>query len=139
MVAAQGDHAHNDAMTPQFTPADANRTLPLVKRIVDDILSKGRELQRIAPDQNKQEVGDRMWTLDHELRAHLVELQDIGCSFKDFGFQMGLVDFPSEIDGEKVLLCWRSDEPAVTHYHGYEDGYAGRRVIPATLLEGVDV
>ena len=124
-------------MPPQFSPADANRTLPLVRRIVADILSKGRELQRIAPDQKKQAVGDRMWTLEHELRDHLVELQGIGCSFK--GFQMGLVDFPSEIDGEKVLLCWRSDEPAVTYYHGYADGYAGRREIPAMLLEGVDV
>ena len=35
-----------------------------------------------------------------------------------------------------MLLCWRSDEPSVAHFHGYEDGYAGRRPIPAALLGG---
>ena len=123
-------------MPSVFSPADANRTLPLVKRIVSDILSKGRELQRLHPDQARQEVGDRMWKLEHELRDHIEELGSIGCSYKDFGFKLGLVDFPGEIDGESVLLCWRSDEETVAHYHGYADGYAGRRPIPSELLEG---
>jgi hypothetical protein len=123
-------------MPQSFTPAEANRTLPLVKRIVSDILSKGRELQQLAPDQHKQEVGDRLWELQNQLRDHMQELADIGCSYKDFGFKLGLVDFPGEIDHEPALLCWRSDEEAVTHYHGYTDGYAGRREIPVELLEG---
>jgi hypothetical protein len=42
---------------------------------------------------------------------------------------MGLVDFPAMIDGEEVLLCWRSDEPEVLYYHGLEDGFAGRKKI----------
>lgn len=117
-----------------FTPAEANRTLPLVARIVNDILAKGRELKRLAPEQSRQEVGDRMWSLEQELRDHLQELERIGCSYKDFGFEKGLVDFPARIEGENVLLCWRSDEEAVTHYHRYEDGYAGRREIPPELL-----
>ena len=123
-------------MPSVFTPAEANRTLPLVKRIVSDILTKGRELQRLEPDQAREDVGDRIWQLQHELRDHVQELASIGCSYKDFGFKLGLVDFPAEIDDEPVLLCWRSDEEAVTHYHGYADGYAGRRLIPVELLEG---
>jgi len=123
-------------MSRLFTPAEANGTLPLVKRIVADILSKGRELQRLEPEQAKQDVADRVWELQHQLRDHMDELTRVGCSYKDFGFQLGLVDFPGQIDGEDVLLCWRSDEPAVTHYHGHADGYAGRREIPVELLEG---
>lgn len=118
-----------------FTPAEANRTLPLVKRIVSDILSKGQEIQRLAPDQGKEAVGDRIWALEHELRDHMLELEKVGCSYKDWDFSKGLVDFPSQIEGEDVLLCWRSDEESVTHYHGYTDGYAGRRDIPAELLK----
>jgi hypothetical protein len=41
----------------------------------------------------------------------------------------GLLDFPSQREGEDVLLCWRVGEPAVEWYHGLEDGYAGRRRI----------
>ena len=42
-----------------FTPAQANRTLPLVRRIVDDILLRGRELRRIAPRHAEHGVRER--------------------------------------------------------------------------------
>lgn len=66
------------------------------------------------------------------LRAALGTLLDdihgLGVRVKDAA--VGLVDFPAVLDGQDVLLCWRLGEPAVTFYHGYEDGYAGRRPIP---------
>jgi hypothetical protein len=52
---------------------------------------------------------------------------------------MGLVDFPAEIEDAPVLLCWRSDEPSVRFFHAPDAGYAGRRPIPARLLEGKTV
>jgi hypothetical protein len=64
----------------------------------------------------------------------MAELTEIGCSYKDWGFEMGLVDFPGFIDGQPVCLCWRSDEPTVEWYHAPEAGYAGRQPIPAELL-----
>ena len=66
---------------------------------------------------------------------HLEELESIGCSYKDWGFEVGLIDFPAIIEAEPVLLCWRSDEETVAWYHDYESGFAGRRPIPAHLLE----
>jgi hypothetical protein len=39
----------------------------------------------------------------------------------------GLVDFPAVIDGREVYLCWLLDEPAVTHWHAIESGFAGRK------------
>jgi hypothetical protein len=39
----------------------------------------------------------------------------------------GLVDFPALLDGQEVLLCWRQGEERIAHYHGSEDGFAGRR------------
>jgi hypothetical protein len=41
--------------------------------------------------------------------------------------ERGLVDFPALIDGREVYLCWLLDEPQVTHWHGIESGFAGRR------------
>jgi hypothetical protein len=43
----------------------------------------------------------------------------------------GLVDFPAVIDGREVYLCWLLDEPAVTHWHAIESGFAGRRPLDA--------
>ncbi len=125
-----------------FTPVHANRTLPLVRRIVEDILRAGRELRTVLESNEVSDVdtdgGVRATELREEIRKLIAELEGIGCFYKDWGFDKGLVDFPSKIEGRRVLLCWRSDESSVAFYHGYEDGYAGRRPIPAALLGGND-
>jgi len=128
--------------TRRFTPAQANRTLPLVKRIVADVLACGQELQRIAGEpgaRGDEIVAAQFRDLQHRLRDLLAELESVGCSFRDWGFDKGLVDFPARIDGHDVLLCWRSDEERVEWYHLPDAGYAGRTPIPDELLEdGVD-
>ena len=120
-----------------FTPGEANRMLPLVRRIVEDVLAEGQKLRAIGrePDPTPEQVSAYEQSTD-ELKALFAELESLGCSYKDWNFQVGLVDFPAQIDGHGVLLCWRSDEPEVRHYHSLEDGYAGRREIPAELLAG---
>ncbi len=75
----------------------------------------------------------RAGVLQAELAELFAELERIGCSYKDWGFDLGLVDFPAVIEGHEVLLCWRSDEPRVGWYHAPEAGFAGRCAIPARL------
>jgi hypothetical protein len=41
----------------------------------------------------------------------------------------GLVDFPGMRDGEEVELCWRLGEPAVSNWHRYGEGFAGRMAL----------
>lgn len=114
-----------------FTPAEANQTLPLVRRIVTDILAAGQAMKALHRQHGSAvatnaEFQQRLADMEELVR----ELEAIGCTFRDWNFELGLVDFPAVIDGEEVLLCWRSDEPAVTHYHGVNAGYAGRRPLP---------
>ncbi len=118
-----------------FTPAEAQRTLPLVKRIVEDILNVGYDLRTLmtmlgedAPDH--PQIQDMM----ENLRDYFLELEQLGCFYKDWNFSVGLVDFPAVINGKEVFLCWRSDEENIRYYHGIEAGYAGRQLIPADLL-----
>ena len=120
--------------TQLFTPDEARRTLPLVRRIVADLLRKGRELQALSKDDESDDSHRRVRELESELAEHLRELEAIGCEYKDWSFEHGLVDFPGELDGEPVLWCWRTDEDDITWYHGLEDGFAGRTPIPAELL-----
>ncbi len=119
-----------------FTPGEANKTLPLVRKIVADILEKGKEMRESAKGKNPQEAGDHGASIDVEIQALMKELEQVGCFYKDWNFDSGLVDFPGEIDGKKVFLCWKSDEESVSWYHPIEGGFAKRAPIPPELLSG---
>ena len=119
----------------RFTPAEADRTLPLVRRIVADLLDRGRQLRNLATEEEDPATLDQMSELQEEIQEFIDELEALGCYYKDWGFEMGLVDFPATIDGRDVFLCWRSDEPELTWYHPIEEGFQGRRPIPTELLE----
>ena len=116
-----------------FTPQEANERLPLIKQIVFDILKRGKTLQAMATE-FEGDLPKRGLKLQDELESLMRELENLGCYFKDWNFEIGLVDFPSEINGEVVFLCWRSDEPNVSWYHSIHTGYAGRSPIPEHLL-----
>ncbi|MCX6169340.1 MAG: DUF2203 domain-containing protein [Ignavibacteriales bacterium] len=114
-----------------FSPNEAQKTLPLVKQIVRDILNNAYQIKTIADSLNgKIDDNSEIQQLIGQIDSYIRELNEIGCTFKDWNFQIGLVDFPSVIDGEDVLLCWRSDEDAVRFYHSLDDGFAGRKPIP---------
>jgi hypothetical protein len=118
-----------------FTPREADQTLPLVKRIVDDILAVGVKIRErslvvgMHPEEDPEIIG-----FIEVLEGFLDELEALGCSYRDWNFETGLVDFPAVIDGQEVLLCWRSDEPGLLFYHDADAGFAGRRPIPKELL-----
>ena len=119
-----------------FTPAEANRTLPLVKRIVEDILETGSQIRNLTANPSKVCAKNEfeMRKLVSELESLMRELDQLGCQYKDWNFKVGLVDFPAIIDDQEVLLCWRSDEPEIMHYHGLNEGYVGRKALPGALV-----
>ena len=118
---------------------EANRTLPLVRRIVRDLRDEHRELQ--TPLQRYQDMtagGDDSSPAARALRqeldrrtrrlnGYLDELLELGCQFK--GFDHGLVDYYSLYQGRPVLLCWKLGEPEIAFWHEIDAGYAGRQAI----------
>lgn len=129
-----------------FTVEEANRTLPLVRRIVQDVVDQHRvwrervlELDLIAsaprtgePQQRIEQLEREAQALARELDGYQRELEQLGIQLKDR--RLGLVDFPSERDGRAVLLCWRLDEPEVRFWHEMDAGYAGRRPLSPSLV-----
>lgn len=122
-----------------FTLDEANRTLPLVRRVVEDIVAmypdvqrKLAELRELADRHTSPELEQEMETLrdrlEHdsdELNRYLRELDQIGCMFK--GFEDGLVDFHAWLDGRSVCLCWKLGEDHIEWWHELDAGFAGRR------------
>jgi hypothetical protein len=69
-------------------------------------------------------------TLESHLQAakdSVAEIDAIGVQVKDL--ETGLLDFPCEIDGEIVLLCWKLGESRIDFWHTVEDGFRGRQPI----------
>ena len=129
-----------DTEIKYFTPEEANRTLPLVKKIVKDILDYSLKVKSIS-DSIGGEIEDNReaQNLISSIRGFMAELEEIGCSYKDWNFSVGLVDFPSFIDNEEVLLCWKSDEEKIIYYHGLNDGFRGRKLIPEYYFDIAEV
>ena len=57
----------------------------------------------------------------------LAEIDSTGVQVKDL--DIGLLDFPCKVDGETLLLCWKLGEPTITHWHGTNEGFVGRKPI----------
>ena len=121
------------SQTRYFTPSEANHMLPLVRKIVSDILKNGQAIRALSVKMEKPEEDPEINRLMDQLDELFDELESLGCSYRDWNFSEGLVDFPSKINGKDVLLCWRSDEKSVLFYHDLESGYAGRLPIPKEL------
>ncbi len=61
------------------------------------------------------------------IRNAVERIHATGCVVKDI--DVGLLDFPSRINGQEVFLCWRLGEDRIRFYHGMDEGFAGRKPI----------
>ncbi|HEU5169363.1 MAG TPA: DUF2203 domain-containing protein [Gemmatimonadales bacterium] len=133
-----------------FTLAEAERTLPLVQRIVADLMTEYPRWRaavsrfelltggaRAEWGETRELVAARDEVTQHAARinGYLRELEAIGCVFK--GFDAGLVDFHSLRDDRPVFLCWKMGEPHITHWHELDSGFAGRQPIDGGILTEV--
>jgi hypothetical protein len=57
----------------------------------------------------------------------LAEIDATGVQVKDL--DIGLLDFPCQVEGRTVLLCWKLGEQGITHWHDTSEGFAGRKPI----------
>jgi hypothetical protein len=67
----------------------------------------------------------------------IAEIDSIGVQVKDLS--IGLLDFPCEVEGQTILLCWKLGEPAITHWHGLQEGFAGRKPIDQRIAKSKKV
>jgi hypothetical protein len=70
---------------------------------------------------------------EQQARDALAEIDSIGVQVKDLS--IGLLDFPCEVEGQTILLCWKLGEHAITHWHGLQEGFAGRKPIDQRIAK----
>ncbi len=142
----------NEKRAPRlFTPADANRMLPLVAAIAEDWqglwlsveerrrrlehLVDGRELDHEDPYSGELAQVRRELTLGHrQVGEFAKELRQLGVLPGDP--ELGTVDFPTRLDGEDACMCWTLGEPEVLHWHPVGAKCASRQRLTADTLSG---
>jgi hypothetical protein len=128
-----------------FTLAEAQTLLPVLesllrsaitsKQLMEEVeaemqalthrifLNGGTHVDVVATARRKAERAKA----EQRAKDALAEIDSIGVQVKDI--DIGLLDFPCEVDGRIVLLCWKMGEGSITHWHSPEEGFAGRKPI----------
>ena len=123
---------------------EANRMLPLLRRIVVDIMShweqiisKRTELECLekevsAPGEDQTpsrtsglvDLKAELNYLIDKINNYIREVEDLGCFVEEF--RRGIINFPSLFHGRKVFLCWKPEEREVEHWHELDETFKDR-------------
>jgi len=112
----------------RFSLEEANKSLPLVRRIAADIVRTHDEavhvqenMERTDP-KKRADLQSKFEQAMHLLEDYVDELSEIGCELKDY--QTGLIDFTGRHKGHDVCLCWKLGEDKIGYWHEMETGLA---------------
>jgi hypothetical protein len=138
-------------MPRYFTLDEARAALPLVGRSIREAATAKNRYEQA--EQSIQNLTQRIlmnggvsvdttlaeaWKNQYDssgtaLKSALERIEEMGVLVKDI--DSGLVDFPTLFEGTEVYLCWRADEPDISHWHGVNEGFAGRKPIDRHFLD----
>ena len=121
-----------------FSITEANRALPYVARVVDDIVrtydqavALRKRIEQPHPEDSVEAVKNGYEKEMDHLNRLIEELHQVGVELKDF--ERGLIDFPAVHEGREILLCWHRGESAIQAWHEVDAGYAGRQDVALLL------
>lgn len=119
-----------------FTLEEANALVPrlsiLMSRLQPALLALRAAAEKLAAGPEAETSIDAWFEQDPEVRAQAVLVRDLLAELQSFGVQikgleLGLIDFPADLGGERVLLCWQYGEDEVSYFHALDEGFSGRR------------
>jgi hypothetical protein len=134
-----------------FTLAEAQSLLPVLESLLRNSIADKKLMEEF--DAEQQALSHRIFInggthvdivpllqrkrdrtkAEQRLRDSFSEIDAIGVQVKDL--DIGLLDFPCEVEGQTVLLCWKLGEKSITHWHGVEEGFAGRKPIDDRIVK----
>ena len=135
-----------------FTLEQAQTLLPVLKSLLKKAMDGKQTIQHA--DEEFQKVHHRIFLSGglflnvaavarlraerdkavQEVKDAMAEINSIGVQVKDL--DIGLLDFPCQVDDEILLLCWKYGEEKIEFWHGVEEGFAGRKPIDERIAKG---
>jgi len=130
-----------------LTWATAQSMLPLVRRIVADIVQLGEHLARLRPEKTRLDQQrltlkwperSRRYQLEEEIKVVEARLQEARGELDTLGVvlvdaDLGQVGFPTIVNNRRALFSWRPDDEAIDFWHFTENRH--RRPVPPAWKE----
>ena len=156
MNGSKGYSASDAPETPERGEAvlslkTVQRMLPLVRRIVDDILAHQQHLSRLQPEeellddarrnlawpqrQRRYQVKDERAKTTSDLHGALDELRGLGLTLLDPA--RGQVGFPTMVNNRRAYFSWQPGEEALHHWRFV--GEDADHEIPAAWLKEISL
>jgi hypothetical protein len=122
-----------------FRLEEATALLPVIRPLVAELVESRRDLaigllevEAAVRMQSEPATAGRAATLSERIRTIqlriidlLEKIQSNGCIVKDI--DLGLIDFPAMRGDRLINLCWKMDEPAISFWHGMDEGFSARK------------
>jgi hypothetical protein len=139
-------------MARTFTVAEAEMLLPVLESLLRSAIEAKKLIEQV--DAEMQALASRVFVNGgtkvnivaaarrkaerdkalQKAKDAVAEIDAMGVQVKDL--EIGLLDFPCQVGEEIILLCWKLGEKGITHWHGLEEGFAGRKPIDERILKG---
>jgi hypothetical protein len=130
-----------------FTLDEANELLPQLKKDLKLLQQLTAQFENLYVDYQKEKAvyeqtfaavegsKDPFFEQESQLEFMKMEADLLIDNFSRKGVLLkminpGLIDFPAVLDGEDILICWKEGEEHIGHYHGWHDGFVGRKPYP---------
>jgi hypothetical protein len=149
MKGSKGNAAFNASEMPErrdivLNLITANKMLPLVQRVADDIVACQKIIDRLQPEQDRldrhkrelvwqerqrrYQVHEEINVAEARLQAAVDELRDLGLSLLDT--DTGRIGFPTLVNDRRAFFSWLPGEEMLRSWHFAEE--TGCRPIPAS-------
>lgn len=156
MNGSTGNTASNAPEPPErrdtvMSLVTARRMLPLVERVVRDVLEYQKTLDRLQPEQERldrhrrdlvwlerqrrYQVREEVLAAEGHLRGALEELHCLGLALLDG--DTGRVGFPTIVNDRRAFFCWQPGEEGIRSWHFVEESVC--RPIPPAWLKAGDI
>jgi hypothetical protein len=123
-----------------FTARDIDRLIPKIESVfthIDECRAKAESVAAGAPVPDAKaspedvEAAHRMRNqvefLMQAVQDNIDFIASLGGITKDV--ESGLVDFPAQVNGEQVWLCWKRGENKVRYFHALDEGFQERQAL----------
>jgi hypothetical protein len=139
-------------MARTFTLTEAESLLPVLESLLRSAIEAKKLIEEV--DGEQQTLANRIFisgglTVDivaaarrkaerekalQKAKDAVAEIDATGVQVKDL--DIGLLDFPCVVGDDVILLCWKLGETGITHWHGMEEGFKGRKPIDERIIKG---
>ncbi|KAA1258803.1 hypothetical protein LF1_13270 [Rubripirellula obstinata] len=132
-----------------YTPARATKTLPLVRRVVKDLLGlagsmNDRQLQldgfsQLGDTIDQAAYREELDDVEKSLTAEKAKWQQCVGELTAIGVSHhvpfdGTIDFPAMLNRRPIRLCWRPGDEVVEYWHEVNESSADRKKIDFKML-----